>query len=114
MLNQWLALMGITSALAENEYSSGGGQTAVKVGGGGFCYLWYLFHLVLGARYQLVHCPVSCSSCNIHLFYFTLLCFSLSNVFYIFMFIFNNCSPKAKLILLNNPRDEVEGIIQQY
>ena len=35
MLNQWLALMGITSALAENEYSSGGGQTAVKVGGGG-------------------------------------------------------------------------------
>ena len=28
--------------------------------------------------------------------------------------IFNNYSPKAKLILLNNPRDEVEGIIQQY
>ena len=26
--------------------------------------------------------------------------------------IFNNYSPKAKLILLNNPRDEVEGIIQ--
>ena len=25
--------------------------------------------------------------------------------------IFNNYSPKAKLILLNNPRDEVEGII---
>ena len=28
--------------------------------------------------------------------------------------IFNNYSPKAKLMLLNNPRDEVEGIIQQY
>ena len=28
--------------------------------------------------------------------------------------IFNNYSPTAKLILLNNPRDEVEGIIQQY
>ena len=28
--------------------------------------------------------------------------------------IFNNYSPKAKLILLNNPQDEVEGIIQQY
>ena len=28
--------------------------------------------------------------------------------------IFNNYSPKAKLILLKNPRDEVEGIIQQY
>ena len=27
-------------------------------------------------------------------------------------FIFNKYSPKAKLILLNNPRDEVEGIIQ--
>ena len=113
MLNQWLAPMVMTSALAENEYSSGGGQTAVKVGvGEGLLFM--VFHLVLGARYQLVHCPVSCSSCNIHLLYFTLLCFSLSNVFYIFMFIFNNHSPKAKLILLNNPRDEVEGIIQQY
>ena len=100
MLNQWLAPMVMTSALAENEYSSGGGQM--------------VFHLVLGARYQLVHCNVSCSSCDIHLFYFTLLCFSLSNVFYIFMFIFNNHSPKAKLILSNNPRDEVEGIMQQY
>ena len=29
-------------------------------------------------------------------------------------YIFNNYSLKAKLILLNNPRDEVEGIIQQY
>ncbi len=27
--------------------------------------------------------------------------------------IFNNYSPKAKWLLLNNPRDEVEGIIQQ-
>ena len=29
------------------------------------------------------------------------------------IFIFNNYLPKAKLVLLNNPRDEVEGIIQQ-
>ena len=29
------------------------------------------------------------------------------------IWIFNNYSPKAKLILLNNLRDEVEGIIQQ-
>ena len=29
-------------------------------------------------------------------------------------YIINNYSPKAKLILLNNPQDEVEGIIQQY
>ena len=28
--------------------------------------------------------------------------------------IFNNYSPKAQLILLNNTRDEVEGVIQQY
>ena len=27
--------------------------------------------------------------------------------------LFNNYSPKAKSILLNNPRDEVEGIIQR-
>ena len=41
-----------------------------------------LFHLVLGARYQLGHC-LSCASCNIYssiIFYY----FSLSNVFYIF------------------------------
>ena len=31
--------MVMTSALAENEYSSGGGQAAVKVWG--VCYLWY-------------------------------------------------------------------------
>ena len=82
--------------MAENEYSSGGVQTAVKVGvGEGLLFM--VFHLVLGARYQLVHCPVSCSSCDIHLFYFTLLCFSLTNVFYIFMFIFNNHSPKVNV-----------------
>ena len=28
--------------------------------------------------------------------------------------IFNNYSLKVKLILLNNPRDEVKGIFQQY
>ena len=106
--------MVMTSALAENEYSSGGGQTAVKVLGGGAGSVIYGIPFGSWARCQLVNCPVSSSSCNIHLFYYTLLCFSLSNVLYIFMFIFNNYSPKAKLILLNNPRDEVEGIIQQY
>ena len=40
MLNQWLAPMVMTSALAENEYSSGEGQTAVKVGVGEGL-LWY-------------------------------------------------------------------------
>ena len=50
----------------------------VKVGGAEvllfmfFYYYYLLFYLVLGARYQLGHCPVSCSSCNIYLFYFTL------------------------------------------
>ena len=28
--------------------------------------------------------------------------------------LFNNYSPKEKLILLNNPWDEVEGVIWQY
>ena len=37
--------------------------------------LLLLFHLVLGERYQLGHCPVSCSSCNIDLFYFILFYF---------------------------------------
>ena len=32
----------------------------------------------------------------------------------IYLVIFNNYSPQAKWILLNNPRDEVEGIIRQY
>ena len=31
-----------------------------------------------------------------------------------YQYVFNDYSPKAKLILLNNPRDEVEGIIQKY
>ena len=39
-----------------------------------FYYNYLLFYLVLGAKYQLVHCPVSCSSCNI--VYFILLYFS--------------------------------------
>ena len=29
------------------------------------------------------------------------------------IYMFNNYSPKAKLILLNNPQDEVEGIIHK-
>ena len=40
-------------------------------------------------------------------------CNQVREAFFI-LTIFNNYSPKAKLILLNNPRDEVEGIIQQY
>lgn len=54
----------------------------IKVGGGGsviyvfFIIIIYylLFYLVLGAKYQLGHCPVSCSSCNI--VYFILIYFS--------------------------------------
>ena len=42
-----------------------------------------------------------------HLFFYYI-------IFYLCVIIFNNYSPKALLILLNNPRDEVEGIIQQY
>ena len=45
----------------------------VKVGGkwgGGLLFM--VFYLVIGARYQLRHCPVSCSGCNVHPFYFTL------------------------------------------
>ena len=38
----------------------------------------------------------------------------LYNMCYTTCVMFNNYSPKAKLILLNNSRDEVEGIIQQY
>ena len=37
-----------------------------------YTFFMVLFHLVLGARYQLGHC-LSCSSCNIiHLLYFTI------------------------------------------
>ena len=45
--------------------------------------LFMVFHLVLGAKYQLGHCPVSCSSCNIYLFYFVFL--YLTRLFYIFI-----------------------------
>ena len=60
----------------------------VKVGGsgGGGSLLFMVFYLVIGARYQLTHCPVSCSGCYVYLFYFTFF-FFLSNVFYIFMHI---------------------------
>ena len=43
----------------------------------------------------------------IAIYYYVLPCIDM------YRHIFNNYSPKAKLILLNNPRDEVEGIIQQ-
>ena len=48
-------------------------------GGGGGSLFMVLFHLVFSARYQLGHCPVSCSGCNIYLFIF------LSNVFLFFL-----------------------------
>ena len=41
----------------------------------------------------------------------SLIFFLLGIIFYL---IFKNYSLQAQLILLNNPRDEVEGIIQQY
>ena len=56
----------------------------VKAGGEGsviyVIYYFFKFYLVLGTRYQQGHCPDFCSSCN----FCFLLCFSLSNVFYIF------------------------------
>ena len=56
----------------------------VKVGGEGsviyVIYYFFKFYLVPGTRYQQGHCPDFCSSCN----FCFLLCFSLSNIFYIF------------------------------
>ena len=59
-----------------------------------------------------------------HYFKHIFLIYFLKTVFIVFenyiynryqiIFTFNYYSPKAKLILLNNPRDEVKGIIQQY
>ena len=47
----------------------GGGSSGVpfNVGAVGVPLSMVLFHLVLGARYQLGQCPVSFSSCNIHI-----------------------------------------------
>ena len=44
---------------------------------GGFL-LFMVFHLVLAARYQLRHCPFSCSSCNIHFIFLYLTYFVFS------------------------------------
>ena len=58
-----------------------GDKGSLRIGGGGGGSLFMvLFHLVFSARYQLGHCPVSCSGCNIYLLIF------LSNVF---LFFFN-------------------------
>ena len=53
--------------------------------GGGplFMDLFYLF----GARYQLGHCPVSCSSCNIDFIYIYLILFCFI-LFYFILFYF--------------------------
>ena len=67
----------------------GEGQRAVKVWGGGGL-LFMVFHLVLGARYHLGHCPVSCSSCIIYLFHFLFFLFSLCNVFYVFVYLLSD------------------------
>ena len=48
-----------------------------------FMDLFYLF----GARYQLGHCPVSCSSCNIDFIYIYLILFCFI-LFYFILFIF--------------------------
>ena len=75
MLNQWLALMGITSALAENEYSSGGGQTAVKVGGG----LLFMVFIPFGSWGKISTGTLPCLLLQLRysfiLFYFTLFFF---------------------------------------
>ena len=54
--------------------------------GGGplFMDLFYLF----GARYQLGHCPVSCSSCNIDFIYiYFILCYVI--LFYFILLIYS-------------------------
>ena len=77
MLNQWLALVGITSALAENEYSSGGGQTAVKVGGGGG--LLFMVFIPFGSWGKISTGTLPCLLLQLQysfiLFYFTLFFF---------------------------------------
>ena len=52
---------------------NGEGDKGCRIGGRLFMDLFYLF----GARYQLGHCPVSCSSCNTDFIcmYFILFCF---------------------------------------
>ena len=51
-----------------NVGGGGGSRVPFHVGGAvGVPLSMVLFHLVLGARYQLGQCPVSCSSCNIHI-----------------------------------------------
>ena len=47
----------------------------------------YVFYLVLGARYQLGHRPVSGSSCSFDLFYFILLYFLYLTYFIFFVHI---------------------------
>ena len=44
----------------------------------------------------------------------TVLVYTHSVILVRYLELFNNYSPKEKFILLNNPRVEVEGIIQQY
>ena len=56
----------------------------IGMGGPLFMDLFYLFEAI----YQLGHCPVACSSCNIDFIYIDFISFYLfilSNVFYYFM-----------------------------
>ena len=85
----------------------GGGQNVVKVvgegGGGGSVILFYYYSIrFLG---QDINWDIILSSAPVAIFiYFTLICFSLSNVFYIFMYILtdNNDATKSIKLKLKN------------
>ena len=76
-----------------------GGQTAVEVGRGGWGGGWsVIYGMPFGSWGKILpgRCLVSYSIYNINLFYFTLLCFSLSNVFFIFMYILTGATNSVK------------------
>ena len=87
MLNQWLAPMVMTSALAENEYSSGGGQTAVKVGvGEGLLFM--VFHLVLG---QDINWYIALSPAPVAIFIYCILLYFVFLYLTYFIFLCSYC-----------------------
>ena len=80
-----LPASGVYGDTCVSVYGEGGkGSLRIGGGGGGGSLFKVLFHLVFSARYQLGHCHVSCSGCNIYLFIF------LSNVFLFFFYVHIN------------------------
>ena len=77
-----------------------GGKRRLRLGGGvGGGGGWsVIYGMPFGSWGKILpgRCLVSYSIYNINLFYFTLLCFSLSNVFYIFMYILTGATNSVK------------------